>query len=63
VQFDDLLLEQAQAPTGEARRRRAELGLYLRASTASNPSSTSWRLVRSTLAMLVSSAAAIRLSL
>ena len=44
-------------------RGRAELGLYLRASTASNPSSTSWRLVRSTVAMLVSSAAAIRLSL
>src|SRR5580765_6646603 len=44
-------------------RARAELGLYLRASTASNPSSTSWRLVRSIVAMLVSSAAAIRLSL
>ena len=33
------------------------------ANTASNPSSTSWRLVRSTVAMLVTSAAAIRLSL
>ena len=44
-------------------RGRAELGLYLRASTASNPSSTSWCRVRSTVAMLVSSAAAIRLSL
>src|ERR1700675_4325560 len=44
-------------------RGRAELGLYLRVNTASNPSSTSWRLVRSILAMLVSSAAAIRLSL
>jgi hypothetical protein len=42
-------------------RRRAEFELYLRANTASNPSSTSWRLVRSTVAMLVSSAAAIRL--
>src|ERR1700747_31314 len=41
-------------------RRRAEFELYLRANTASNPSSTSWRLVRSTVAMLVSSAAAIR---
>jgi hypothetical protein len=39
------------------------LGLYLRLNTASNPSSTSWRLVRSIVAMLVSSAAAIRLSL
>jgi hypothetical protein len=28
-------------------RGRAELGLYLRLNTASNPSSTSWRLVRS----------------
>src|SRR6266487_19632 len=44
-------------------RRRAEFELYLRANTASTPSSTSWRLVRSTVAMLVSSAAAIRLSL
>src|ERR1700693_85356 len=44
-------------------RGRAELGLYLRVNTASNPSSTSWRLVRSILAMLASSAAAIRLSL
>ena len=44
-------------------RGRAELGLYLRVNTASNPSSTSWRLVRSIVAMLVSSAAAIRLSL
>src|SRR6202043_2553879 len=44
-------------------RGRAELGLYLRLNTASNPSSTSWRLVRSIVAMLVSSAAAIRLSL
>jgi len=35
----------------------------LRLNTASNPSSTSWRLVRSIVAMLVSSAAAIRLSL
>src|SRR6266481_5796970 len=40
-------------------RRRAEFELYLRANTASNPSSTSWRLVRLTVAMLVSSAAAI----
>src|SRR6478672_7557961 len=44
-------------------RGRAELGLYVRLNTASNPSSTSWRLVRSIVAMLVSSAAAIRLSL
>src|SRR5271169_172905 len=44
-------------------RGRAELGLYLRLNTASNPSSTSWRLVRSIVAILVSSAAAIRLSL
>src|SRR5664280_417278 len=44
-------------------RGRAEFGLYLRVSTDSNPSSTSWRLVRSILAMLVSSASAIRLSL
>ena len=44
-------------------RGRAELGLYLRLNTASNPSSTNCRLVRSTVAMLVSSAAAIRLSL
>src|SRR5271169_2089901 len=44
-------------------RGRAELGLYLRVNTASNPSSTRWRLVRSIVAMLVSSAAAIRLSL
>ena len=44
-------------------RGRAEFELYLRARTASNPSSTNWRLVRSTVAMLVSSAAAIRLSL
>jgi hypothetical protein len=44
-------------------RGRAEFGLYLRVSTAPNPSSTSCRLVRSTLAMLVSSALAIRLSL
>src|SRR6516165_688191 len=34
-----------------------------RLNTASNPSSTSWRLVRSIVAMLMSSAAAIRLSL
>jgi hypothetical protein len=44
-------------------RGRAEFGLYLRLSTASNPSSTSCRLVRSILAMLVSSAPAITLSL
>src|SRR5262252_1624578 len=44
-------------------RGRAELGLYLRLNTASNPSSTSWRLVRSIVAMLVSSAPAIMLSL
>src|ERR1035441_8880742 len=44
-------------------RGRAEFGLYLRVSTDSNPSSTNWRLVRSILAMLVSSASAIRLSL
>src|SRR5271156_50830 len=44
-------------------RGRAEFGLYLRLNTASNPSSTNWRLVRSIVAMLVSSAAAIRLSL
>src|ERR1700730_10885145 len=44
-------------------RGRAELVLCLRLTTASNPSSTSWRLVRSIVAMLVSSAAAIRLSL
>src|ERR1019366_1033838 len=44
-------------------RGRAELGLYLRVNTASNASSTSWRLVRSILAMLASSATAIRLSL
>src|SRR5580704_10446229 len=75
VQFDDLLLEQAQAPTGETLRGRREcqcdqlcfrravenawtggIGIVLRVNTASNPSSTSWRLVRSILAMLVSSA-------
>jgi hypothetical protein len=44
-------------------RGRAEFGLYLRVSTASNPSSTNCRLVRSILAMLVSRASAIRLSL
>src|SRR5271167_1170648 len=44
-------------------RGRAEFGLYLRVNTASNPSSTNWRLVRSIVATLVSSAAAIRLSL
>src|ERR1017187_5488477 len=44
-------------------RGRAEFGLYLRVSTDSNPSTTNWRLVRSILAMLVSSASAIRLSL
>src|SRR5664280_2496046 len=44
-------------------RGRAEFGLYLRVSTGSNPSSTNWRLVRSILAMLVSRASAIRLSL
>src|SRR4030088_1580293 len=44
-------------------RGRAELGLYLRVNTASNPFSTRWRLVYSILAMLVSSAAAIWLSL
>jgi hypothetical protein len=37
--------------------------LYLSLNTASNPFSTSWRLVRSIVAMLVSSAAAIRLLL
>ena len=81
VQFDDLLLEQTQAPSGKACRGRregqrdqfcfpapsenpppAKFELYLRANTASNPSSTSWA-GRSTVAMLVSSAAAIRLSL
>src|ERR1700730_9062890 len=41
----------------------ADLGLYLRVNTASKPSSTSWRRVRSMVAMLVSSAAAIALSL
>src|SRR5450759_2667739 len=44
-------------------RGRAECGLYLRVSTDSNPSSTNWCLVRSILAMLVSRASAIRLSL
>src|ERR1019366_954037 len=44
-------------------RGRAEFGLYLRVSTDSNPSSTNWCLVRSILAMLVSRASAIRLSL
>jgi hypothetical protein len=34
-------------------RGRAELGLYLRLNTASNPSSTSWRLVRSIVATLL----------
>ena len=44
-------------------RGRAELGLYLRLSVASNPSSTNcWR-VRATLLALVSSAAEIALSL
>src|SRR3974377_1226762 len=42
-------------------RGRAELGLYLRLNTASNPSSTSWRLVRSLGATLVSSPAALPL--
>ena len=82
VQFDDFLFEQAQSPSGVARRRRptgqrdqfrfrsavenpgrAEFGLYLRVSTASNPSSTNCRRVRSILATLVSRASAIRLSL
>src|ERR1700681_4464878 len=44
-------------------RGRAEFGLYLRVSTASNPSSTNCCRVRWILAMLVSTAAAIRLSL
>src|ERR1700757_1606685 len=44
-------------------RSRADLGLYLRVNTASKPSSTSWRRVRSMVAMLVCSAAAIALSL
>src|SRR5271165_1546451 len=44
-------------------RGRAELGLYLRLSVASNPSSTSCRRVRATLLTLVSSAAEIALSL
>ena len=44
-------------------RGRAEFGLYLRFSVASNPSSTSCCRVRATLLMLVSSAAAIALSL
>src|SRR6202011_5945779 len=44
-------------------RGRAEFGLYLRVSTAWNPSSTNCRRVRRMLAMLVSSASAIRLSL
>src|SRR5258707_12166238 len=44
-------------------RGRAEFALYLRVSTASNPSSTNCRRVRRILAMLVSSASAIRLSL
>src|SRR6516165_8545142 len=44
-------------------RGRAEFGLYLRVNTASNPSSTNCRRVRSILAMLVSRASAIRLSL
>jgi hypothetical protein len=50
-------------PLRQKSRGRAELGLYLRLNTASNPSSSSWRLVRSIVAMLVSSAAAIPLSL
>ena len=44
-------------------RGRADLGLYLRVNTASKPSSTNWRRVRSTVAMPVSSAPAIALSL
>ena len=44
-------------------RGRAEFGLYLRFSIDSNPSSTSCCRVRATLLMLVSSAAAIALSL
>src|SRR5277367_6430355 len=44
-------------------RGRAEFGLYLRFSVASNPSSTSCCRVRPILFMLVSSAAAIALSL
>src|SRR4029077_16713478 len=44
-------------------RGRAEFGLYLRVSAASNPSSTNWRRVRRTLAMLVFSASASRLSI
>src|SRR6202140_3548158 len=44
-------------------RGRAEFALYLRVRTASNPSSTNCRRVRRILAMLVSSASAIRLSL
>ncbi len=42
---------------------RADLGLYLRVRTASQPSSKSCRRVRSIVGMLVSSASAIRLSL
>ena len=44
-------------------RGRAEFGLYLRFSVDSNPSSTSCRRTRPTLLTLVSSAAAIALSL
>src|SRR5580658_4777726 len=44
-------------------RGRADLGLYLRVNTASNPSSTSCRLVRSIVAVLMSKALAIALSL
>jgi hypothetical protein len=44
-------------------RRGADLGLCLRVRTASKPSSTSCRRVRSIVGMLVSSASAIRLSL
>src|SRR5271157_4794273 len=44
-------------------RGRAEFGLYLRFSVASNPSSTSCCRVRETVLMLVSSAAEIALSL
>src|SRR5271157_2344496 len=44
-------------------RGRAEFGLYLRFSVASNPSSTSCCRVRETVSMLVSSAAEIALSL
>jgi hypothetical protein len=59
----DRLVAPASAAAPSKIRGRAEFALYLRVSTASNPSSINCHRVRRILAMLVSSASAIRLSL